>query len=132
VSAASYLVAYYLALGRRRVPLVIYGVSVAVSLSQFVVGAESELAAMAFAVLASILYATSFGRSFWRLVSLILFWLSVVVYGWLVLIITPFWRLVMPGIGVSPRLPDPLDAPVYIVLYQLQYVIHGAWWSRRR
>mgnify|MGYP000027956197 FL=1 len=128
-TAASYLVAYYLALGKFRIPLAIYAVSAAVSLSQFAVGVEAEVAAMIFAVVASLLYAASFGRSFWRLISLFLFWLSVVVYGWLILLITPFWRSVVPGIGVSPRLPDPLDAPLYIALYQLQYFIHGRWWS---
>lgn len=76
------------------------------------------------ALAASLIYASTFGREMGRLLSVVLLLVSVALGGVFAVTAAAIWRVAVPTLGLAPWLPEPRDAPIYIMLYEIWRRIH--------
>ncbi|MEZ0319435.1 MAG: hypothetical protein ABWK05_05520 [Pyrobaculum sp.] len=132
LSGLTYLLAYYVACGRYLAPAAIYLGGFAALAAQDVYNVkilDVPVIVLYFitALIISIIYASVFVKGKGKkLFSIFLILVAVVVGSIYALTIGTLWRLAVPSIGVAPWLPEPQDAPLYILLYELWRLIHAS------
>ena len=130
VSGATYLLAYFMACGRFLATVLVYAAGVLSLLASSLLGDVRiwggrvvELYFIA-AFFASLIYAATLGKGVGRALSVVLLLASVAVGGVLILVAAFLWRMMVPTLGFAPWLPEPQDAPIYIMLYEIWRRIH--------
>ncbi|MEM0464084.1 hypothetical protein [Pyrobaculum sp.] len=136
VGALAYLAAYYVACGRWLFPTATYGAGLLVLAFDKVfppasvfgpLPVDASWAHLYFPVAsgALVLYAGTFAKRFgWKVLSVFSILLAVGLGHVFISWVSPFWRLLVPSLGLAPVFPEPFDAPLYILLYQMWRVVH--------
>ena len=136
VGALAYVAAYHAACGRLLFPLAVYGIGAGLLalnrvfppsavLGPLPIDVSWPLLYFPFALAALALYAAAYAKGLARRVLSVLFLTAAVVAGhFYMAYVGAAWRAVIPTIGLAPAFPEPQDAPLYILLYELWRIIH--------
>jgi len=136
VGALAYVAAYHAACGRLLFPLAVYGVGAGLLALNRVfppsavfgplpIDVSWPLLYFPFALVALVLYAAAYAKRLAGRVLSVLFLTAAVVVGHFYMVyVGAAWRALIPPIGLAPAFPEPQDAPIYILLYELWRIIH--------
>ncbi len=136
IGALAYLAAYHAACGRLLFSSIIYGAGVGFLALNSVLPPRALFGPLPvdvgwphlyfpFALAALIAYASVYAKGLARkAVSMALLIVAVLAGHFYMVYIGLLWRALVPSIGLAPAFPEPQDAPLYILLYELWRVVH--------